>query len=289
MPEGVVYDLGYRPHEGERLGRAGAVRALYRDGVRRVLGIRRKARRKILPGLLIGISVIPALFVVALDVFISDFGEIPSFFDHPDYFDFMGNFILIFCALAAGELLIPDRRYGTIAVYASRPLRAADYVGGRAAAMAAVVFGFVWLPHVVLLVGKAWTSSDGFGSYLTGHLDLVWQTAAATVVYLVIYAAPAFVVAVYSTRQALAMFLYLVAFYTVFATAHAVSEAGYPAAGLISLPDHAGYVKDWIMGSDTQEWLAEAAGLPAYGSLLLLAGLTVLAAWVVLRRYRSEL
>ena len=36
MSEGVVYDLGYRPHEGDRLGRAGALRALYRDGLRRV-------------------------------------------------------------------------------------------------------------------------------------------------------------------------------------------------------------------------------------------------------------
>ncbi len=49
MTEGVVYDLGYRPHEGERLGRAGAVRALYRDGLRRVLGLRRRARAKIWP------------------------------------------------------------------------------------------------------------------------------------------------------------------------------------------------------------------------------------------------
>ncbi len=30
MSEGVVYDLGYRPHEGERLGRSGAVRALFK-------------------------------------------------------------------------------------------------------------------------------------------------------------------------------------------------------------------------------------------------------------------
>jgi ABC-2 type transport system permease protein len=289
MPEGVVYDLGYRPHEGERLGRAGAVRALYRDGVRRVLGMRRRARRKVLPAVLIGIAVLPALFFVALDVFLADFGDLPPFFDHPGYFDWMGNFILIFCALAAGELLIPDRQYGTIAVYASRPLRAVDYVGGRAAAMVAVVFGFVWLPHLVLLVGRAWTSSEGFGAYLGGNLDVLWQTAVATLVYLAAYGAPAFAAAVYSSRQSLAIFLYLVAFYAVFATAHAVVAAGYRIVGIASLPDHAGSVKDWIMGSDTQEWLAEAAGIAPALSLLIIAAITGASAWLVMRRYRSEL
>ena len=99
--------------------------------------------------------------------------------------------------------------------------------------MGAVVFGFVWLPHVLLLIGRAWTSSDGFGSYFVGHLDVLWETALATLVYLVAYGALAFLVAVYSSRPALAVFLYLVAFYSAVVTVEAMASAGYEVVGLV--------------------------------------------------------
>ena len=44
---GVVYDLGYAPYEGERRGRRGAFVTTVRDGVARVFGIRRGARKKV--------------------------------------------------------------------------------------------------------------------------------------------------------------------------------------------------------------------------------------------------
>ena len=288
MPEGVVFDLGYRPHEGERLGRPAAVRALYRDGIRRVFGIRRRARRKIFPAILIGLAILPALFFVAIGVVLGELGT-DAFFDHPDYFDFTGGITLIFCALAASELIIPDRINGTMAVYASRPLKATDYVAARAASMAVVVFGFMWVPHLLLLIGRAWTSQDGFGSYLTGHIEVLWETALATLVYIVAYGALAFLVAVYSSRPTLAVFLYLVAFYAVLATVQAIAETGYEIAGLASVPDHAGYLKDWIMGSNTEEWLPEAAGYGPIVSLVIIIGIGVAVAFAVLRRYRSEL
>jgi len=288
MPEGAVFDLGYRPHEGERLGRGAAIRALYRDGVRRVFGIRRPARRKIFPAILIGIAVLPVLFYVAIGVVLGELGA-DSFFNHPQYFDYSGGITMIFCALAASELIIPDRVNGVMAVYASRPLKSTDYVATRAASMGAVVFGFVWLPHMLLLIGRAWTSSDGFGSYLTSHLDVTWETALATLVYLVAYGALAFLVAVFSSRPALAVFLYLVAFYSAVVTVEAIASAGYEVVGLFSVPDHAGYLKDWIMGSNTHNWLPEAAGYGPVVSLGVIAGIGLVTAFVVLRRYRTEL
>lgn len=41
--EGTVYDLGYTPHEGARLGRPAAIRAMVVDGSRRALGLDRKS------------------------------------------------------------------------------------------------------------------------------------------------------------------------------------------------------------------------------------------------------
>jgi ABC-2 type transport system permease protein len=288
MPEGVVFDLGYRPHEGDRLGRAGAFRALYRDGVRRVFGIRRKARRKIFPAILIGIAVLPALFFVAIGVVLGDLGT-DAFFDHPDYFQWTGNITLVFCAMAASELIIPDRVHGTMAVYASRPLTAVDYIGARALSMAAVIFGFVWLPHLLLLIGRAWTSSEGFTSYLTGHLDLLWQTALATVVYLVAYGSLAFLVAVFSSRPALAVVIFLVVLAALRATIAALVDAGYHVVALAAFTDHPGYVKDWIMGAHSETSLPETAGFDPIVSVAAIVVIGAIAAFAVLRRYRSVL
>ena len=288
MSEGVVFDLGYRPHEGERLGRAGAVRALYRDGIRRVFGIRRRARRKVFPALLVGIAILPALFFVAFGVVAGELGT-DAFFDHPDYFDWTGNITLVFCALAASELIVPDRIHGTMNVYASRPLTAIDYVGARALSMAVVVFGFMWFPHLLLLIGRAWTSSDGFGDYLVGNLDVLWETALATIIYFLAYGALAFLVAVYSSRTALAVVIFLIVLAAWRGTVEALVSAGYDVAALGAIPDHPGYVKDWIMTSNTEAWLPERAGYDPIVSLGIIVVIAVATGLIVLRRYRSEL
>jgi ABC-2 type transport system permease protein len=200
VAEGVVFDLGYRPHDGPRLGRKGARRALYRDGLRRVLGLRRKARRKVFPFALLGGALLPALFFVAFGIVAGEFDAGATLFGHPDYFDLTGSMALIFTALAAGELLIPDRVNGTLAIYASRPLTTIDYLSGRALSLASVVIGFLWLPHLVLHLGRAWVSDQGFGSYITGNLDVLATTAVASVVYFIALAPLAFLVATFATR-----------------------------------------------------------------------------------------
>ena len=117
MTEGVIFDLGYQPHEGKRLGRSGAVRALYRDGLRRVLGLRRRARSKILPALLLSIALLPAILFVGIGVLFAgaDF-ETDSFFSHAEYFEYSGWIALILSALAAGELLVAleDTAYAVV-------------------------------------------------------------------------------------------------------------------------------------------------------------------------------
>ena len=58
--EGTIYDLGYAPHEGARLGRRAALRAMIVDGSRRALGLRRKPWTKVLPWGLIAAAIVPA-------------------------------------------------------------------------------------------------------------------------------------------------------------------------------------------------------------------------------------
>ena len=76
---GAVFDLGYKPYTGDRLGRAGAIRAIIADGVRRVLGLRRKARKKVYPWSMVGLAIVPAAVFGGLDgelvTVVGDYGE----------------------------------------------------------------------------------------------------------------------------------------------------------------------------------------------------------------------
>ena len=58
MTDQVIFDRGYRKYEGERSGPAGARKAVYKDGLRRIVGLGRKARYKIFPWSLISIAII---------------------------------------------------------------------------------------------------------------------------------------------------------------------------------------------------------------------------------------
>lgn len=289
MAEGVVFDLGYARHDGPRLGRAGARRALYKDGLRRVLGLRRKGRRKMLPGLLIGAALLPALFFVAFGIVAGEFDPGATFFDHADYFDLTGSIALVFIALAAAELIVPDRVNGTMAVYASRPLTTGDYMTWRAASLATVTFGFLWLPHLVLYLGRAWVSDAGFGSYLTDNADVVWDTGLASLGYLAAFAPLAFVVAALSSRPSVAAAVFIGVVTVTGPTTRALVDGGFDVLGLGALQHHPGVIKDWIMSATTHSWIPTDAGFEPVVSLLVVGVIAVLCAVIVYARYRRAM
>jgi hypothetical protein len=285
MSEGVVFDLGYQPHEGHRLGRAGARRALIKDGLRRVLGLRRKTRRKVLPAILMAIAVMPALFFTAFGVIAGEFDAAATIFDHENYFDLNGSMALLFVALATSELLIPDRVNGTMAIYASRPLTTADYVAGRAGALAIVVVGFLWIPHLVLFTGRAWVSSQGFGSYVGDQWPTLWKTAVISVVYFAAYTSIGFLIAAFSKRTAISAGVFL-GVVMLSGAIDALVEAGFDVFGIGAVLDHPSYVKDWILGTSTGTWIPERAGMEPLMSLMVIAAIGVAAGLVVVGRYR---
>lgn len=289
MAEGVVYDLGYHRHEGPRLGRAGALRALYYDGLRRVLGLRRRARAKVLPWGLLAIAVLPAAAFIGIAVFTSQIGDIGevTFFSHADYFDLTGTIALLFVAVAAGELLVPDRVNGVLQVYASRPLTANDYLLGRAAALGAVVFSFMYVPHLVLFFGRSWVSDAGFGSYVMGHLGDLWQTAVASLIYFAALAPLAFLLAAYARRPAIAAgaFIGIMALSSP-ATRALVVEAGFDPFGLFALQQHPVVVKDWLMGVPSTHLVPQRAGFDPWVSLAMIIAVALVCGVMVVHHYR---
>jgi ABC-2 type transport system permease protein len=294
-PTGVVYDLGYKPHEGNRLGRSGAVPALYRDGLRRVLGLRRKGRKKIMPWLLLGIALIPAAVGIGLEFLLDEFTEIGSgigFFGHEGYFDMTAILALLFIALAGPELLIPDRTQGVLALYSSRPLRVSDYLGGRAASLATVVLGFLLIPQLALYVGRAALADQGFVSYFLDESGVLLDILLAALGFFGAYAGIAFLISAFASRTAVAAGVYLAVMTASNGIAGAVSTQavdlpGRKYAALFALEQHPRYVRDWIFGSAASSNTVPAeAGLDPWMSLAMVLLIVAATGIVTVRRYR---
>jgi ABC-2 type transport system permease protein len=206
VAEGTVYDLGYAPHEGPRLGGRAAFRAMLIDGARRVLGLRRKPMTKVLPWGLIAGAIVPAAWVVALTFVAAGFTleDAGPFGDPAQFFDVIGTLAMFFVALAAPTLLIPDRQNGVLAIYASRPVRAADYVVARAITLLALTSLFMLIPHAILYVGISSLHMDGFRAGLVENGKQIPEILGTTAAFVLAYGAPAFLVSVFVRRVAIA-------------------------------------------------------------------------------------
>jgi len=291
--QGVVFDLGYKPHEGPRLGTRGAVRATFNDGVRRVLGLRRKARKKILPWALIVLALLPVVVVVGAAFLLSDFdlGDSDSpFGGHPEFFGWVGALVLMFAALAAPQLLIPDRIEGVMAVYSSRPMRARDYVGARAAALIALMSAFLLLPQLIMYVGFAALDDAGLVTGLIDRADDLWKILATTAVFVVGYGAPAFLVATFMKRTGAATAVYVgVMIFTPILAALLTDAgaAGSKYAALAVLPQHPPVVMDWIFDRTSVDLIPADAGWDPWVSLALIVAVAIVTGVLAVRKYRS--
>jgi len=289
---GVVYDLGYQPHDGPRLGRSAAVSSTVGDGVRRIFGMRRRARKKILPWMLFGVALLPAVVFVGFTFLSSQLvpGELidTPWADASSYFDLAAGTVLLFCALAAPELLIPDRMDGVLSVYSSRPMTVLDYLGARAGALAIAFGGFLIAPQLLMYVGFAALEPGGFAGNLLGNwLDLV-RVIASTAVYLVALGAPAFLVSVFTKRPAVATGVFLGGMFAVNAVATGFAEAGTRWAALLSLPSHPALVRDAIFDRTSTNLISQQ-GFDWWVSAAIIVAVAAVTVVVAVRRYRSLL
>ncbi len=291
--QGAVFDLGYVPHDGPRLGRGAAIRATIRDGLRRVLGLRRRARKKVLPFLLIAISLLPAVGLVGF-LFLSttlteaDLTDTP-FASHANYFDIVAGPVLIFSALAAPALLISDREDGVLAVYSSRPLSAYDYLLARGAALAIVVGGFMVLPQTLLYIGFSSLGGEGFAANLLEGGGDYLRSLAASVFYALAYGMPALLVATFARRIGVATGAYLGLMFGAGVFSRVLVDAGNDWAAWLAIGDHPHVVRDWLFGRTTPTLIPVDAGLDSWASLLVIVVITLATGLITDRRYRGLL
>lgn len=287
---GAVYDRGYRPYEGRRGGRGASRAALVRLSIRRALGLRRSWKQKVLPWSLLAIASIPAVVNVGVKYITRDTPA--ADFDLITFREYVGvsTTLLLFVAVTAPDMVCPDRRNRVLTLIFARPLTGNDYVAAKVGALTAILFGFSFLPQVVLFVGQMLVS-DGALDYFTDNAGVLWQVPVAVALLAVYYAAVGVALASLTDRRIVGGVAVLgVALVTSVVAAiiiEAAGDGGTPLAvvNVLALPLD---VRDLVfLGHLSRD--SGLSGVSGGGVLAVLAYLLVLgsAIAVLQRRYRE--
>ncbi len=153
-PTAVIHDLGYRPYSGPRLGERQVARTFFGTGLRNAYGLGRSGRSKVLPMILLGLMLLPALILVGVLVQarnILDLDEqIVAYSTYPITTQLL---ISVFVAAQAPALLSRDLRFRTITLYLARPMRRTTYVLARLSSLTVATFVLIGSPLLLMYLG----------------------------------------------------------------------------------------------------------------------------------------
>ena len=167
---GELFDLGYQHYDGPREGRIRARKAVFFDGVRTTLGVGHGPLAKVLPVLLFGAAMAPAVIMAIIaSMFDGLTGALPG---HADYYQVVSIVLIIFAALVAPELLCSDRRNGVISLYLVRPLTTTDYVVARWLAFFSITLLLVYSGQAVFLASLILSASEPLDYIKDNWLDI---------------------------------------------------------------------------------------------------------------------
>ncbi len=162
---GSIYDLGYQGYHGPRLGRPAVALGLLTQTLRAAYGIGRGGRAKIVPFLMLGLSVLPAILAVGIAALAAQAGAGSELDDaspirHDTYQNLTSTLVMLFCAAQAPELFGRDQRYGVLPLYFSRVLTRVDYTLARAGGLFLAIFVISIVPQLILTVGGILAAPD---------------------------------------------------------------------------------------------------------------------------------
>ncbi|GAA2149341.1 ABC transporter permease [Nocardioides koreensis] len=150
----VIHDLGYRSYTGPRLGEPAVARAFFVTGLRNSYGLGRSGRSKVLPMILLGVMLLPALILVGVLVQAKNLlgldDQIVAYSTYPITTQLL---ISVFVASQAPALISRDLRFRTITLYLARPMRRTTYVLVRLASLTVATFVLVAAPLLLMYVG----------------------------------------------------------------------------------------------------------------------------------------
>jgi ABC-2 type transport system permease protein len=291
LTDQIIYDRGYRSYDGIRKGPAGARRAVSREGVRRLLGLGRKAKAKIFPWSLIAVALIVPLVYVAIAWAIGDLAEaiggvVPTY---GELFDQYSQIALIFIAFAGPTLLIPDRTRGVLSVYFSRPLTVDGYLAGKFAAYAAIVGAIYIVPQTILHLGLGLIAPDGFVDYMIDNAEILWKVPVITLGFVLLHGGLIFALSAMIKRTGIAAVSFLGVLTAGSAIAAIASQTEFPGSRWLSLLDlgqHPRIIRDELF-RPTIDYPAQVAGFTTWASIVAILVVFLVSAWFVRYRYRK--
>jgi len=282
--EARLFDLGYRGYDGQRHRPALAVVTLAWFTAKRVLGLGRGARHKVLPVLTLVVAFLPALFNVLASVIADDLLE-EDLISYGDYTNIIGAALILFAALVAPEALCPDRRSGMLGLYLAGPLDRTRYLAAKAIAVFGVMLLITVGPLLFMLVAF---ELAGFGESARDLPALLLEILATGLATALLYSSLSLAVSSFTTRRAAAAVATVLLFLVpVFVVESAIESADAPAElNLLSFPVVAAELAYRIFGqtSDTDASVYELSTGLLTGGLLATAAAALLVCWIRYRR-----
>jgi ABC-2 type transport system permease protein len=195
-----LFDLGYRRYDGPRERPARAILTLSEFTARRVVGVGRGGRHKVLPAITLAIAYLPALFSVAYAALANEVLA-DDLVTYGEYTLIIGSALALFAALVAPEALSPDRRTGMLGLYLAGPLDRTRYVVAKATGLLGVMLLITLGPLLFMLLAFVLA---GHGPSATETPAILARIFGAGITTALLYVALSMAVSSFTTRRAAA-------------------------------------------------------------------------------------